>query len=217
MIIRAGRCSPRALPGTLPCVLPGALPGALSRTLSRAVRRGLLLSALVFSPRFQSAQSATSVAPPESTPASTQSAAPSAPQAVIAPPLPGVNLEFDERVKRIASRLRCPVCQGESIQDSPAELSAQMKTLVREQLANGKTETEVLDYFLAKYGQWILLEPRAEGINLLVYWLPVLFLVLGAGGIWMVVRKWTRPRPVPADSSLAATTDGNGLAGVASE
>ncbi len=213
MIMRAGRRSPRAL--------PGALPGALSRTLRRTLRRGLLLSALVFSPRFQSAQSATSVAPPESTPestpATTQSTAPSASQAVIAPPLPGVNLEFDERVKRIASRLRCPVCQGESIQDSPAELSAQMKTLVREQLANGKTETEVLDYFLGKYGQWILLEPRAEGINLLVYWLPVLFLVLGAGGIWMVVRKWTRPRPVPADSSLAPTTDENGLAGVASE
>lgn len=167
---------------------PGVLP--------RGLRRSLLLGALALTPRLLSAHPSTNPAPQSVAPSASPSAAPSASQVVIAPPLPGVNLEFDERVKRIASRLRCPVCQGESIQDSPAELSTQMKTLVREQLANGKAEAEVLDYFLAKYGQWILLEPRAEGINLLVYWLPVLFLVVGAGGIWMVVRKWTRPRPV---------------------
>ncbi|MEP6780337.1 MAG: cytochrome c-type biogenesis protein, partial [Gemmatimonadaceae bacterium] len=106
---------------------------------------------------------------------------------------PGVDSVLDARVKTVASRLRCPVCQGESIQDSPAELSAQMRSLVREQLAAGRTESQVFDYFVQKYGQWILLEPRAEGINLLVYWLPILFIVLGAGGLWMAVRKWTRP------------------------
>ena len=108
-------------------------------------------------------------------------------------PAPGVDAALDARVKAIATRLRCPVCQGESIQDSPAELSAQMRSVVREQLAGGKSEREVMDYFVQKYGQWILLEPRAEGINLLVYWLPVVFLVVGGGVIWMAVRKWTRP------------------------
>ena len=122
-------------------------------------------------------------------------------QAGIAP-LPGADPLLDARVKKVASRLRCPVCQGESIQDSPAELSAQMKTLVREQLANGKSEQEVLDYFVQKYGQWILLEPKAEGINLLVYWLPVLFLVIGAVGITLAVKRWTRP--VPLDESTQA-------------
>jgi cytochrome c-type biogenesis protein CcmH/NrfF len=111
-------------------------------------------------------------------------------------PVAGVDPAFDERVKAVATRLRCPVCQGESIQDSPAELSTQMKTLVREQLYNGQSEEQVLGYFVEKYGQWILLEPRAEGINLLVYWLPVAFLVLGAGVIVLVVKKWTRPLPL---------------------
>lgn len=108
-------------------------------------------------------------------------------------PAPGVDAVLDARVKAIASRLRCPVCQGESIQDSPAELSAQMKALVREQLAHGKSDGEVMDYFVQKYGQWILLEPKPEGINLLVYWLPVAFLACGAGVIVFAVRKWTRP------------------------
>ena len=112
-------------------------------------------------------------------------------------PLPGIDTVLDARAKGIASRLRCPVCQGESIQDSPAELAAQMKTVVREQLANGKSESDILDYFTQKYGQWILLEPKAEGLNLIVYWLPVLFIVFGGAGLWFVVRRWTRPRISP--------------------
>lgn len=123
-------------------------------------------------------------------------------QAGIAP-LPGADPSLDARVKLVASRLRCPVCQGESIQDSPAELSTQMKTLVREQLANGKSEQEVLDYFVQKYGQWILLEPKAEGINLLVYWLPVFFLVIGAVGITLAVKRWTRPLPLDESKNSA--------------
>jgi cytochrome c-type biogenesis protein CcmH len=115
-------------------------------------------------------------------------------------PAPGVDLAFDDRAKAISSRLRCPVCQGESIQDSPAELATQMKSLVREQLASGKSEKEVFDYFIGKYGQWILLEPRAEGINLLVYGLPILFIVGGGALLWGAVSRWTRPvEPMEAE------------------
>ena len=129
-------------------------------------------------------------------------AAAAAPQ-VSAAPAPGVDTALDARVKAVASRLRCPVCQGEAIQDSPAELAGQMKLLVREQLASGRSEQEVLDYFTAKYGQWILLEPKAEGINLLVYGLPIVFLIVGGAGIVMAVKKWSRPHApqVAADSS----------------
>ncbi len=116
--------------------------------------------------------------------------------AVSVAPLPGVDTILDARAKAVASRLRCPVCQGESIQDSPAELAAQMKSLVREQIASGRSEAQVFDYFTAKYGQWILLEPKPEGINLLVYWLPVVFLVVGGGGIAIAVKRWTRPKPL---------------------
>lgn len=108
-------------------------------------------------------------------------------------PAAGVDRALDERVKAVAKQLRCPVCQGESIQDSPAELAVQMKDLVREQLATGSSEAQVMEYFVAKYGQWILLEPRAEGFNLLVYWLPVAFLVFGLGFVVFLVKRWTRP------------------------
>ncbi len=124
-----------------------------------------------------------------------------------AAPEPGVDLAFDERAKAISSRLRCPVCQGESIQDSPAELATQMKSLVREQLANGKSETQVFDYFVGKYGQWIQLEPRAEGINLLVYGLPILFLVGGSILVWVAVTRWTQPVAPSGDDASPRSED----------
>ena len=150
------------------------------------------------------------VALPTASRASTAQPAPAGsplPSQPIAVPLPGTDLLLDARVKAVSSRLRCPVCQGESIQDSPAELSAQMKALVREQLASGKTEKDVFDYFVQKYGQWILLEPKAEGINLLVYWLPVLFLVIGGGGIVIAVRRWTRPATTAVITDAPRPTD----------
>ena len=122
-------------------------------------------------------------------------------------PLPGADPQLDARVKSVSSRLRCPVCQGESIQDSPAELAGQMKQLVREQLASGQSEQQVMDYFTAKYGQWILLEPKAEGINLLVFGLPIVFLLLGGVGIVMALKKWTRPHGVTADGARPLPAD----------
>lgn len=95
----------------------------------------------------------------------------------------------------IAATLRCPVCQGESIQDSPSELAAQMRAIVREQLSDGRTPNEVKAYFVARYGEWILLEPSMTGMNVLLYAFPVL---LVAGGLWLVVtvvRKWSAQTP----------------------
>lgn len=94
---------------------------------------------------------------------------------------------------RIAAALRCPVCQGLSIQDSPSPLAQQMKDLIRAQLMEGRSEAEVKDYFVSKYGEWVLMEPRAEGFNLLVYLLPALGLLAGGGVIAMAVRRWTAP------------------------
>lgn len=105
---------------------------------------------------------------------------------------PGDSL-LEARTREVAAQLRCPVCQGNSIQDSPSELALEMKGVVREQLQSGKTPEEVKRYFVDKYGEWILLEPKAEGFNLLVYLLPVLGIALGVLVIWRAVRKWTAP------------------------
>jgi len=95
------------------------------------------------------------------------------------------------RTRAISSVLRCPVCQGESIQDSPAELSAQMRALVREQLQAGRTDEEVKQYFVDRYGEWILLEPKPRGANLLLYLAPVLVVLGGLLFVWRVVRRWS--------------------------
>lgn len=91
----------------------------------------------------------------------------------------------------LASELRCPVCQGNSIQDSPSELAQEMRDLIRDQLREGKTPDEVRAYFVAKYGEWILLSPRAEGLNLVVYLVPLAVILIGGAVVWRSVRRWT--------------------------
>lgn len=100
---------------------------------------------------------------------------------------------LERRTSELASQLRCPVCQGLSIQDSPSELAQQMRGVVRDQLAAGRTPEEVKRYFTEKYGEWILLEPEARGFNMLVYILPVAAIVAGAAIVVVAVRRWSRP------------------------
>lgn len=114
---------------------------------------------------------------------------------------------LEARTSAVAAGLRCPVCQGLSIQDSPSELAQQMRSLVRDQLAAGRTPDEVRAYFISKYGEWILLEPKATGFNVLVYVLPVLLVVGGLVFILMLVRKWTVPGD-PLDGGAAPETSG---------
>lgn len=99
------------------------------------------------------------------------------------------------RTKHLAAQLRCPVCQGLSLQDSQSELSQQMKGVIREQIVAGKTDAQVMDYFVAKYGEWILLEPRAHGFNLAVYLLPLILLAGGIAVLYFSVKRWTAAAP----------------------
>jgi cytochrome c-type biogenesis protein CcmH len=89
----------------------------------------------------------------------------------------------------LASELRCPVCQGNSIQDSPSELAQQMRDLIRDQLRAGKTPDEVRAYFVDKYGEWILLAPKAQGLNLIVYLVPFVAILVGGFVVWRTVRR----------------------------
>jgi cytochrome c-type biogenesis protein CcmH/NrfF len=112
---------------------------------------------------------------------------------------------LEAATKSVAALLRCPVCQGVSIQDSPSELAQQMRTVVKEQLASGKSPQEVKDYFISKYGEWILLEPQAHGFNLVVYALPAVLILAGGGFLVFIVKKWTAA--APAATTAQGTTD----------
>jgi len=104
---------------------------------------------------------------------------------------PGANAELDAQVRKLSAELRCPVCQGLSLADSPSELSQEMKNVVRAQLESGKSPDEVKAYFVGRYGEWILLEPKPHGWNLLVYALPLLLVLAGLAGVFFLARRWT--------------------------
>ena len=110
---------------------------------------------------------------------------------------------LEARASKLASELRCVVCQGLSVQDSPSPLAQQMKDLIRSQVASGWSDTEVTEYFVSKYGEWVLLEPKARGFNLVVYLLPALMLLGGGAFIFFAVRRWTAPAPEPAPAQVA--------------
>lgn len=102
---------------------------------------------------------------------------------------------LEAQTRAVAAMLRCPVCQGESIQDSPADLAREMRAVVRDQLAAGRTPEEVKAYFVDRYGEWILLAPPARGFNLLLYVLPFAGLAAGGGALYVVARRWQRQTP----------------------
>jgi cytochrome c-type biogenesis protein CcmH len=96
------------------------------------------------------------------------------------------------RARAINMRLRCPVCAGSSIEESPAFQAEEMKAVVREQVAAGRSDREIEEFFVSKYGDWILLAPPARGLNLLVYVLPVMLVLGGGFFVYRTARKWTQ-------------------------
>ncbi|HSJ24283.1 MAG TPA: cytochrome c-type biogenesis protein [Longimicrobiales bacterium] len=109
---------------------------------------------------------------------------------------------IDRQTREISSQLRCVVCQGLSLQDSPSQLAQEMRAIVREKLEEGMTPAEVKAYFLDRYGEWVLLAPEPKGFNLLVYVMPVLMLVGGAGFVFFKARSWTKPQDVPETADV---------------
>ena len=121
----------------------------------------------------------------------------------------GVPLKGDEltrRTQEISATLRCPVCQGLSIADSPSEMAINMRTEVRSMLERGYTREQIEAHFVSSYGEFVLLKPR----NALVWILPVVALI--AGGVLVVVKLRAlsnapspsfNPRVQPVDPDLA--------------
>lgn len=109
---------------------------------------------------------------------------------------------LEARTSAIAATLRCPVCQGESIQESPSELAQQMRSVVREKLKAGESPEQIKSYFVSRYGEWILLEPKMTGFNVIIYVLPVVLIIGGLVFVVFLVRRWTR-----SDETIVDNTD----------
>ena len=115
---------------------------------------------------------------------------------------PITGAELNAQTHKVGGLLRCPVCQGLSVADSPAEMAVNMKGQVRELLARGYTEEQILQYFELSYGQFVLLRPKFQGVNVLVWVLPMVVLLLGVGVVFAKMKKLSAP-PAAAAASAA--------------
>jgi cytochrome c-type biogenesis protein CcmH len=106
---------------------------------------------------------------------------------------------LDARTEEVGALLRCPVCQGLSVADSPATMATNMKARVRELLAEGYDEEQILAYFERSYGEFVRLEPARRGINWLVWLAPPIALL---GGL-VLVRRTMRRSPATAPPAEA--------------
>lgn len=110
---------------------------------------------------------------------------------------------LENETLRVSAKLRCPVCQGLSVADSPATMAVQMKHQVRDLLAAGYSERQITEYFEKSYGEFVRLEPQRRGINWIVWLAPLAaFLV----GLWLVFGR-VRKSATPVAAEGAASED----------
>jgi len=96
------------------------------------------------------------------------------------------------RAHTIASELRCPVCQGLSVADSPSETAKAIFDDIRRRVDAGESDGAIRAHYVGSYGEWILLKPQTSGMGAVVWVLPVMALLLGAGGLALAFRRWRR-------------------------
>jgi cytochrome c-type biogenesis protein CcmH len=96
---------------------------------------------------------------------------------------------LEARARHLSQELRCMVCQNQSIDDSEAPLAHDLRVLVRDRLKAGDSDRQVLDFLVARYGEFVLLKPRFEARTLLLWGLPPLALVAGFIGLVVALRR----------------------------
>ncbi len=110
-----------------------------------------------------------------------------------------------DRAEGIASRLRCPVCQGVSVADSPSDTAEAMRDRIAELIADGATDREIEQHFVDRYGEWILLDPRRARRTWALWGLPVLMLVAGSVAVWRLRLSATPvAEPTPEQRATVA-------------
>lgn len=96
---------------------------------------------------------------------------------------------LESRARGISQSLRCPVCQGENIDESNAAISRDLRLYVRERLVAGDSDAQVIDAVTTRFGEYVLFEPRAEGGNLILYAAGPLMALVAALGAWGFLRR----------------------------
>lgn len=108
---------------------------------------------------------------------------------------------LEARAREISRDLRCPVCQSESIDDSNAPVAADLRKLVRERVLAGDSNDAVIRYVVDRYGEFVLFDPPARGVNLILWTAGPAMLILGLG---IAALAFRRRRSVPGPAPLSA-------------
>jgi cytochrome c-type biogenesis protein CcmH len=105
---------------------------------------------------------------------------------------------YSSRTLEIATQLRCPICAGESVAASQTEIAKQMRDLIETKVQAGESNQQILDFFVARYGDSILMEPPKSGFSLGLWWMPVVVVMLGMLVVALFLRDRTRRAPQAA-------------------
>tara|TARA_B100000686_G_scaffold338373_1_gene410830 strand:+ start:309 stop:839 length:531 start_codon:yes stop_codon:yes gene_type:complete len=97
------------------------------------------------------------------------------------------NSQFEKRFNQLSNKLRCPTCQGLSVKDSDAVFSTSIKSKISELIKQGKSDKEIMAYFVERYGEWILRAPPVSGFNIVLWVLPSATIITGL--IWVLYKS----------------------------
>jgi len=115
---------------------------------------------------------------------------------------------LEARAEAISHDIRCVVCQGQSIEDSDADIAHELRVIVREQLKAGATDDQAQEYLVARYGDFVLLKPPFKAKTAFIWTGPFLLLLTGGIGIYLYYRRVARPEAVPLTAAEQARLEG---------
>jgi cytochrome c-type biogenesis protein CcmH len=109
---------------------------------------------------------------------------------------------LESRARTLSQELRCMVCQNQSIDDSDAPLAKDLRVLVRERLTAGDSDTQVIDFLVSRYGEFVLLKPRFSMHTLLLWLAPFAAVIIGGWGLIAFMRRRTSKADASAQEQL---------------
>ncbi len=111
--------------------------------------------------------------------------------------------DSDDQIVNIAKQLKCPVCQNVPVAYSQSQLAGEMRQVIQDKLAQGESEEAIIQYFVDRYGEDVLLEPRREGFGLLLWVTSLGVILFGALVVGIVLWNWSQTRGAVTQSTPA--------------
>lgn len=111
------------------------------------------------------------------------------------------DLTLDQRHRHLSEQLMCPVCDGQTIDQSSAAISEDMKSVIWQQLEEGQSNSQIREYFVERYGEAVLAAPTSSGVNLTAWVLPAVIATFGLAAVGTAYLRMRLPRKTSADAS----------------